>query len=196
MDGVEDGFEAIADGVQLLGGHVAGSAADFASAEGVDDEVEAVAGVVVDGGVDLVAGFGADGAVLVVAVGEGDAADRGYGDGAGGLRGGLGSALGFEEARGDGEVEEGSAEGGGGVGVEGDVGYGSELGAARGCAGVEVEGAEVAVAAAEVPGGGDLDGDAVAVVAEGAGGGGGGLGCWLGGEDGGGDGGALRDEWR
>ena len=79
--------------VEFAGGDVL-YAADVAAAEGVDDGVEAVAGVVARGGVDLVAGFGADGAVLVVAVGEGDAAMGVMVDGAGGVRGGLSAACG------------------------------------------------------------------------------------------------------
>ena len=74
-DGVQDGFLAGADLVEFLGGDVV-DAGNFAAAEVVDGEVEAVAGAGA-GGVDLVALGDADVALLVVAVGEGDAGDRG-----------------------------------------------------------------------------------------------------------------------
>jgi len=75
----------VADGVEFVGTDVANSA-DISSAEGIDDEVEAVAGVVTEGSVYLVARFSADGSVLVVAVGEGGACDLRSCDGAWRLR--------------------------------------------------------------------------------------------------------------
>ena len=51
--------------------------------------------------------------------------------------------------------------------VEADGGYGAHLGGVGGGAGVEMEGADVAVLAGEVPGGGNGEGDAVAGVVEG-----------------------------
>ncbi len=93
-DGVEDGLETSADGIEFGRANVTNSA-DVAATEGIDDEVEAVAGVVAVGGVDLVACFSADGSVFVVAVGEGGSGNLCRGDGSGGLGGGLVAALGF-----------------------------------------------------------------------------------------------------
>ncbi len=149
----------MADGFELLGGEVAG-AGDLAAAEGVDDEIEAVAGGAAEGGVDLVARLGADLAVLVVAVLEGDAADLMGGDGVGG---GGGCLVGAGEGSGVGGsagVEEGSGEGGVGEGVEGELGDGEEVGVGEGGAGVEGEGAELAVAAGVVPADGEVEGEA------------------------------------
>ena len=164
----------MADGVELLRGDVF-DAADVAAAEGVDDDVEAVAGVFARGGVDLVAGFGADSAVLAIAVGEGDAGDGRGGDGSRSLCAGLGAALGGRGVGGDAEVEERSAEGGVGVRVEADGGDGAELGGVRGGGGVEAKGADLEVLAVEVPGGGNGEGDAVVGVVKWAGGGSGGF---------------------
>lgn len=168
-DGVEDGFEAFADEVELVRRDVADSA-DIAAAEVVDDEIEAIAGVVAMRGVDLVAGFGADGAVLIVTMGEGFAADRGGGDGSGGLRGGLVVALPLRGSRSDAEVEERTGEGGGGVGIEGDGSKGAHAGGGGRGADVESKGAELGIAAREIPGSGNVKGDSVLGIVKGAGG--------------------------
>lgn len=149
----------MADGFELLGGEVAG-AGDLAAAEGVDDEIEAVAGGAAEGGIDLVALLGADLAVLVVAVLEGDAADLMDGDGVGGGGGGLVGAGEGGGVGGGAGVEEGSGEGGVGEGVEGKLGDGEEVGVGEGGAGVESEGAELAVAAGVVPADGEVEGEA------------------------------------
>jgi hypothetical protein len=167
-DGVEDGLEAFAYGIEFRRGDVADSA-DVATTEGVDDEVEAVAGVVAVGGVDLVAGFGADGSVFVVAVGEGGSGDLRGGDGSGGLGGGLVAALRLRGSGGDAEVEECSGEGGGGVGVEGDGGDAAHLVDGGSGADVEGEGADLGVVAGEGPANGNLEGDTVALIFEGGG---------------------------
>ncbi len=159
-DGVEDGLHAFAYVVEFALSDVL-DAADVAATEVVDDFVEAVAGVVVLGCVDLVAGFGTDAAVLVVSVGEGDAGDLHGADGVRGAGGGLRGALVGGDVRSDAEVEEGSAEGGVGVRVEADGSDGAELGGMRGVAGVEVEGADLAVPVIDVPCRRDGEGDAV-----------------------------------
>jgi hypothetical protein len=175
LDGVEDGFEAVADGIEFLGGHIF-YIAYFAAAEVVDDEVEAVAGPVVEGGVGLVAGFGANAAVLIVAVVEGDTADLGVGDGPGGTCRCLEAAGAIGETGSDAGVEESPAEGGSGKRVEGDAGYGADLRAAGGGAGIEMEGADFAVPVGEIPACGEMEGDAVAGVVNSAGCGDGGIG--------------------
>jgi hypothetical protein len=164
-DGIEDGLHAFADVVKFAVGDVLDSA-DIAAAEVVDDGVEAVAGVVVSRGVNFVAGFGADAAVLVVAVGEGDTSDLKCADGVGGVGGGLRGALVGGDVGGDAVVEESSAEGGVGMRVEADGGYGAHLGVVGSITSIEVEGADVAVFAGEVPGRRDGEGDAVACVVE------------------------------
>src|ERR1039457_3761578 len=73
--GGEDGLETGADLVEFAGADVA-DAGDFAAAEVVDGEVEAVAGAAAEGGVDFVALGDADVFDLVVAVGEGDVVDQ------------------------------------------------------------------------------------------------------------------------
>ena len=83
---------------------------------------------------------------------------------------GLRGALVGRDVGGDAVVEERSAKGGVGVRVEADGGDGAHLGVVGGVAGVEVEGADVAVSAGDVPGGRDGEGDAVAGVVEGTGG--------------------------
>src|SRR5260370_24430025 len=165
-DCFEDGLHASADIVEFALGDVL-DAADVAAAEVVDDGVKAIAGVVVRGGVDLVAGFGADAAVLVVAVGEGNAGDLLCRNRVGSARDGLYGALVNGDVGGDAVVEEGSAEGGVGVGIEADRGDGAHLGGVGGVAGVKVEGADVAVSAGDVPGWRNGEGDAVAGVVEG-----------------------------
>jgi hypothetical protein len=76
VDGLEDGFQALLDGLELGLGEVLG-AGDLASAEVVDGEIEADAVAVAEGGQDGVAGFRADFAVGVEATGEGDVANNG-----------------------------------------------------------------------------------------------------------------------
>ena len=171
-DRVEDGLHAFADVFEFAFGDVP-DAADVAAAEVVDDGVEAVAGIFVGSGIDFVAGFGADAAMLVVAVGEGDAGDIGCGDSVGGASGGLCGALVRRNVGGHAEVEERTAEGGVRVRVEADGCDGAHLGIVSCVAGVEVEGADVAVSASEVPGRRDGEGDAVAAIVEGTSGWGG-----------------------
>jgi len=148
-------------------------AADVAAAEIVDDGVEAIAGIFVGCGVDLVARLGADASVLVVAMGEGDARNVGCSDRVGGAGGGLCGALVRRDVGRDAEVEECPAEGGVRVRVEADGCDGAHLGIVSCVAGVEVEGADVAISAVEVPGRRDGERDAVAGIVEGTSGRGG-----------------------
>ena len=166
-DGFEDGLHAPADVVEFAFGNVL-DAADVAAAEVVDDRVEAIAGVIVRSGVDLVAGFGADSAVFVVAMGEGDAGDLHGRNRVGRAGDGLGGALVRGYVGGDAVIKERSAKGGVRVGVEADRSYSTHLGGVGGVAGVEAEGADVAVMAGDVPGRRDGEGDTVAGVVEGA----------------------------
>ncbi len=126
---VEDLLHAHTDGIQFVRSNVL-YAADVAAAEGVDDGIKAVAGVVVGGRIDLVARFGADAAVLVVAVREGEAADLGGGCGARLPDGRLGAAFGWSEMGRDTKVKERPAEGGVGMRIEIDARYGAQLGGA------------------------------------------------------------------
>ena len=129
------------------------------------------------GGVDLVALDEADVLLLVVAMGEGDAGDMGlvagfgFGDvlnDGGGV--GLPGAGGGGGVRDDAEVKVGAGEGGCGKGILGHGDYGAEAGAARGGAGVEVEGADLAVGVREGPGSRVVEGEMVGGVVEGVGG--------------------------
>ena len=95
--------------------------------------------------------------------------------GVGGERGvgfghGLGLALGGGGVGGEAQIEESARESGLGVGVKANGCNGSELCAARSGAGVEVEGAEFAVGAREIPAGGELERQLGAGVFHGAGG--------------------------
>jgi len=162
--GVEDGFEALAHSFDLLRRNVAG-AADFATAKGVDDEIESIARVIALSGVDLAVGFSTDSAVLVGAVGERDSVD-GYRSGVLRLGGGLGAAFRLGGVRRDAEVKKSSAECRRGEWIEGHVSDGTHLGVAWSGARIEVEGAEVGVLGAEVPAGGNLKRDTVACVVE------------------------------
>src|ERR1019366_873472 len=166
-EGGEDGGEAGADLVEFGGGDVF-DAGDFAAAEVVDGEVEAVAGAGAAGGVDLAALGDADVLLLVVAMGEGDAGDLDFVAGFGlgdvlndGGAGGLPGAGGGGGVRDDAEVDVGAGEGGCGKGILGHGDYGAEAGAARGGAGVEVEGADLAVGVREGPGSGVVEGEMV-----------------------------------
>ncbi len=78
-------------------------------------------------------------------------------------------AVGVGEVRGDAGVEISSAEGGLRERIEGDVGHGAELRGPGGGAGVEREGADIAVPAGEVPAGGNLEGYARVGIVETAG---------------------------
>ena len=165
-DSVEDGLHAFADVFEFAFGDVL-DAADIAAAKVVDDGVESVAGVVALGGVDLVTGFGADAAVLVVAMGEGNAGDLRCGNSVRGSGDRLRRALVCGDVGGNAEVEERSAEGGVGVRVEAYGGDSTHLGGVGGVAGVEAEGADVAVFSGNVPGRRDGKGDPVTGIVEG-----------------------------
>jgi hypothetical protein len=163
--GVEDGLHACTHGIEFSIGNVF-DAADITTAEGVDDNVEAIAAVVSRGGIDLITRFSADATMLVIAVRKGDAADRCDADGAGDLRRCLEAALRRRGVRSDAEVKERSAEGGVGVRVEVDVGYGPHLSGVGRVASIEVKGADLKVFAIQIPGSGDRKTNSVAGVME------------------------------
>ena len=165
-DRVENGLHAFADVVELAFGNVLDTA-DIAPAEVVDHSVEAVAGIAALGGVDLVARFGTDAAVLIVAVGEGNAGDLCCRDRMRGMGDGLCGTLIGGDVWSDAVVEESSGKGGVGMGIKADGGDGAHLSSVRGVARVETEGADVAIAAGDIPCWRDGEGHSVAGIVEG-----------------------------
>ncbi len=168
VDGAEEGGEAAVDVGELVGGNFL-DAAGF-RAEGVDDEVEAQAGVALHAGEDFVACLNADLAAMVVAVMEGGAVDGAFGQGLDAHGGGLGGALGGSGSREDGVVEKGTGKSGDGPWIEVDGGDTANVGAAAGGGGFYAEVGEEAVFLLEVPAGGDGEADVILPVGEGAGG--------------------------